>query len=70
MRELWTGLTVVGIDHEAEKFGGNTYYSSRNYLAATTTFTCGMSWESSAYTLYTRIPPSVLCLVTRPLAEE
>ena len=23
MRELWTGLTVVGIDHEAEKFGGH-----------------------------------------------
>ena len=23
MRELCTGLTVVGIDHEAEKFGGH-----------------------------------------------
>ena len=63
MRELWTGLTVVGIDHEAEKFGGHI-------IAATTASTCGMSWESSAYTLYTRTPTSVLCLVTRPLAEE
>ena len=23
MRVLWTGLTVVGIDHEAGKFGGH-----------------------------------------------
>ena len=54
-----------GIDHEAEKFAGHSY----RIEAATTAATCGMPWESSAYTFYTRTPPSVLCLVTRPLAE-
>ena len=54
-----------GIDHEAEKFAGHSY----RIEAATTAATCGMPWESSAYTFYTRTPPSVLCLVTRLLAE-
>ena len=54
-----------GIDHEAEKFPGHSYRIG----AATTAATCGMPWESSAYTFYTRTPPSVLCLVTRTLVE-
>ena len=49
-----------GIDHEAEKFAGHSY----RIEAVTTAPTCGMPWESSAYTFYTRTPPSVLCLVT------
>ena len=54
-----------GIDHEAKKCAGHSY----RIEAVTTASTCGMPWESSAYTFYTRAPPSVLCLVTRTLAE-
>ena len=72
VRELRTALAAAGI--KAEKFAGHSFRIG----AATTAATCGMPdsliqtlgrWESSAYTLYIRTPPSVLCSVTRTLAE-
>ena len=70
--ELRTALARAGID--ATKFAGHSFRIG----AATTAATCGMPdsliqtlgrWESMAYTLYIRTPPSVLCSVSRTLAK-
>ena len=63
VRELRSALAAVGI--EAEKFAGHSF---RIGAADSLIQTLGR-WESSAYTLYIRTPPSVLCSVTRTLAE-
>ena len=70
--ELRTALAKAGID--ATKFAGHSFRIG----AATTAATCGIPdlliqtlrrWESMAYTLYIRTPPSVLCSVSRTLAK-
>ena len=63
--ELRTALAKAGID--ATKFAGHSFRIG----AATTPATCGMPdsliqtlgiWESMAYTLYIRTPPSEFCV--------
>ena len=70
--ELRTALAKAGID--VTKFAGHSFRIG----AATTAATCGMPdsliqtlgrWESMAYTLCIRTPPSVLCSVSRTLMK-
>lgn len=72
VKELCTALAKAGID--AAKFARHSFRIG----AATTAATWGMPdsliqtlgrWESMAYTLYIRTPPSVLCSVSRTLAR-
>ena len=72
VKELRTALAKVGID--AAQFAGHSFRIG----AATTVAACGVPdsliqmlgrWESAAYTLYIRTPPSVLYSVSRTLAR-